>query len=57
MSEPSRPAKAACSVWAPVSASLGIVDWTMVGHAAFLIVMGLIGAYVANRRLDGMLRK
>lgn len=37
--------------------TLGIVDRTMVGHAAFLIVMGLIGAYVANRRLDGMLRK
>jgi lipooligosaccharide transport system permease protein len=37
--------------------TLGIVDWTMVGHAVFLLVMGLIGAYVANLRLDGMLRK
>jgi len=37
--------------------TLGIVDWTMLGHAAFLIVMGLVGAAIAARRLDGMLRK
>lgn len=37
--------------------TLGIVDWTMLGHAAFLLIMGLIGAAVAGRRLDGMLRK
>lgn len=37
--------------------TLGIVDWTMLGHAAFLLVMGLVGAAIANRRLDGMLRK
>jgi len=37
--------------------TLGMVDWTMLGHAAFLIVMGLVGATVASRRLDGMLRK
>lgn len=37
--------------------TLGVIDRTMLGHAAFLAVMGLIGAYVANRRLDGMLRK
>lgn len=37
--------------------TLGVVDWTMFGHAAFLIIMGLIGAVIANRRLDGMLRK
>ena len=37
--------------------TLGIVDWTMLGHAAFLIVMGIIGAAIASRRLDGMLRK
>ena len=37
--------------------TLGILDWTMLGHAAFLLVMGLIGAVIANRRLDGMLRK
>jgi lipooligosaccharide transport system permease protein len=37
--------------------TLGIVDWTMLGHAAFLIVMGIVGAAIASRRLDGMLRK
>jgi len=37
--------------------TLGMVDWTMLGHAAFLIVMGLVGAGIASRRLDGMLRK
>ncbi|MEA1903927.1 MAG: ABC transporter permease [Actinomycetota bacterium] len=37
--------------------TLGVVDWSMVGHAAFLVVMGLVGAVIANRRLDGMLRK
>jgi lipooligosaccharide transport system permease protein len=37
--------------------TLGIVDWTMLGHALFLVVMGLIGAAIASRRLDGMLRK
>jgi lipooligosaccharide transport system permease protein len=37
--------------------TLGIVDWTMLGHAAFLVVMGIIGAAIASRRLDGMLRK
>jgi lipooligosaccharide transport system permease protein len=37
--------------------SLGILDITMVGHAAFLLVMGLLGAAVAAKRLDAMLRK
>ena len=37
--------------------TLGILDWSMLGHAAYLLVMGLVGAAVANRRLDGMLRK
>jgi lipooligosaccharide transport system permease protein len=37
--------------------SLGIFDWTLVGHAGFLLVMGLIGIAVARRRLDGLLRK
>ena len=37
--------------------TLGIVDWSMLGHAAFLLVMGLVGAAIAARRLDGMLRK
>jgi hypothetical protein len=29
----------------------------MFGHAAFLVVMGLVAAAIASRRLDGMLRK
>ena len=37
--------------------TLGILDWSMLGHTAYLLVMGLIGAAIANRRLDGMLRK
>jgi lipooligosaccharide transport system permease protein len=37
--------------------TLGIVDWTMLGHALFLVVMGLGAAAIAARRLDGMLRK
>ncbi len=37
--------------------TLGAPDLSMVGHAAYLVVMGLLGALVASRRLDGMLRK
>ena len=37
--------------------SLGIVDWSVAGHIAYLLVMGLIGARIASRRLDGLLRK
>lgn len=37
--------------------SLGVLDWTMLGHVAFLLVMALIGAAVANRRFDALLRK
>lgn len=37
--------------------TLGRVDWTMLGHAVFLAVMGIVGAAIAARRLDGMLRK
>jgi lipooligosaccharide transport system permease protein len=39
------------------SFSLGIIDWSLAGHVAFLLVMGLIGARIASRRLDGLLRK
>jgi lipooligosaccharide transport system permease protein len=39
------------------SFSLGIFDWSIVGHIAYLLVMGLIGATIAARRLDGLLRK
>ncbi len=37
--------------------TLGTIEWTMLGHAGFLVIMGLIGASIASRRLDGMLRK
>jgi lipooligosaccharide transport system permease protein len=37
--------------------TLGALDWSMFGHAAFLVVMGLVAAAIASRRLDGMLRK
>ncbi|MEE8488723.1 MAG: ABC transporter permease [Acidimicrobiia bacterium] len=37
--------------------TLGALDWTMLVHALYLLVMGLIGAAIANRRLDAMLRK
>lgn len=37
--------------------TLGQMDWSMVGHAVFLLVMGIIGATIASRRLDGLLRK
>jgi len=36
--------------------SFGVFDWTLFGHAAFLLVMGLIGSVIASRRLDGLLR-
>jgi hypothetical protein len=29
----------------------------MLGHVAYLVVMGLIGAAITNRRLDTLLRK
>ena len=37
--------------------SLGIFDWSLAGHIAFLLAMGLVGARIASRRLDGLLRK
>jgi hypothetical protein len=37
--------------------SLGVFDWTLAGHIAFLLGMGLIGSFIASRRLDGLLRK
>jgi lipooligosaccharide transport system permease protein len=39
------------------SLTLGIFDLSILGHIAYLVVMGLIGATVASRRLDGLLRK
>jgi lipooligosaccharide transport system permease protein len=37
--------------------SLGVLDWSMLGHALFLLVMAMIGGIIANRRFDGLLRK
>lgn len=37
--------------------SLGVFDWTLAVHIAYLVVMGMIGARIASRRLDGLLRK
>ena len=36
--------------------SFGVFDWTLVGHIAFLLIMGIIGSVIASRRLDGLLR-
>lgn len=36
--------------------TLGVLDWSMIGHVVFLVVMGLIGAVIANRRFDRLLR-
>lgn len=37
--------------------TLGALDWSMLGHVAFLLVMGVIGVMIANRRFDGLLRQ
>lgn len=37
--------------------SLGVLDWSMLGHITFLVITGLIGGVIANKRLDGLLRK
>jgi lipooligosaccharide transport system permease protein len=37
--------------------TLGVIDWSMLGHTVFLVAMGLIGATIASRRLDALLRK
>jgi lipooligosaccharide transport system permease protein len=37
--------------------SLGVYDWSLLGHISYLLVMGMIGVFIASRRLDGMLRK
>ncbi len=34
---------------------LGILDWSMVGHAAFLLAMGSIGLAITRRRLEKLL--
>ncbi|MEE9185000.1 MAG: ABC transporter permease [Acidimicrobiia bacterium] len=37
--------------------TLGVLDWSMVGHVAFLLVMGVIGALISSRRLTKLLMK
>ena len=39
------------------SFSLGIVDWGILLHVAYLIGMGLVGIWIASRRLNGLLLK
>lgn len=34
---------------------LGVADWSMVGHAAFLVAMGLVGVAITRRRLASLL--
>ena len=36
---------------------LGVADWSMVGHTAYLVVLGLIGMAIANRRIEVLLKK
>ena len=36
--------------------TLGALDWTMIGHAAFLLAMGLVGGAIASRRLNRLLK-
>jgi lipooligosaccharide transport system permease protein len=36
--------------------TLGVLDWSMIGHVVFLLAMGLIGSVIANRRFDRLLR-
>ncbi len=35
--------------------TLGVLDWSMVGHTAFLVVMGAVGVVAASRRLVTLL--
>jgi lipooligosaccharide transport system permease protein len=37
--------------------TLGSFDWTLLGHAAFLLAMGAVGLTIAGRRLEGLLLK
>ena len=37
--------------------TLGVFDWSIAGHVAFLMVMGLVGVAVTARRLDKLLLK
>jgi lipooligosaccharide transport system permease protein len=35
--------------------TIGVLDWTMLGHAAFLLAMAAIGMTIASRRLEKLL--
>ena len=37
--------------------TLGHFDWSIVGHVAFLVTMGLVGLWVASRRIGALLLK
>lgn len=37
--------------------TLGSFDWTILGHTAFLLAMGMVGLAIAGRRLEGLLLK
>lgn len=39
------------------SVTLGLFDWSLVGHVAFLLTMGTIGAIIAARRIEVLLLK
>lgn len=36
---------------------LGVADWSMIGHAGYLVVLGAIGLAIAGRRIEGLLKK
>ena len=40
-----------------VASDTGAVDWSLLGHAAYLAVMGLVGLAIGARRLAGLLLK
>ena len=36
---------------------LGVADWSMIGHTAYLVVLGVVGLTIANRRIERLLKK
>jgi lipooligosaccharide transport system permease protein len=36
---------------------LGVPDWSMLGHVAYLVALGVIGLRIANRRIESMLKR
>ena len=36
---------------------LGVADWSMIGHTAYLVALGIVGLSIANRRIEAMLKK